>query len=70
VRGYADVEEAKQFEAMQYLNDRGVKYLTPSDSPVPRCVRLTFKGGAGWATSNGKPTNDPNERIGASPSND
>jgi hypothetical protein len=47
VRGYAAVEEAKQFEAMQYLNDRGVKYLTPSDSPVPRCVRLTFRGGVG-----------------------
>jgi hypothetical protein len=47
VWGYADVEEAKQFEAMQYLNDRGVKYLTLADSPVPHCVRLTFKGGVG-----------------------
>jgi hypothetical protein len=45
VRGYVDVEEANQFEAMQYLNDRGAKYLTIADSPVQRCTRLTFKGG-------------------------
>jgi hypothetical protein len=45
VWGYADVEEANQFEAMQYLNDRGAKYLTLVDSPVQGSVRLTFKGG-------------------------
>jgi len=43
--GHVDVEEAKQFNAMQYLSDRGVRYRTLTDSPFPRCVRLTFKGG-------------------------
>ena len=44
--GHVDVEEAKQLDAMQYLNDHGVRYLTLVDSPFPHCVRLTFEGGA------------------------
>jgi hypothetical protein len=61
--GYVDVQQTKQYEAIQYLNHRGVKYLTPDYSPVQRCVRLKFKGGIQTGLVQRMADNDPNERI-------
>jgi hypothetical protein len=43
--GAIDVRRELQFEATQYLINRGVKYLTADTSPVSGCFRLRFKFG-------------------------
>jgi hypothetical protein len=61
--GYVDVHEGKSYEAIQYLNHRGVRYLTPTDSPFKGCTRFRFKGGMTTGLVQRMADRDPNERI-------
>ena len=57
--GFIDVLEPRHYDAIVYLNRRGVRYLRPDNSPLAGCVRLRFKFGLTTGLIQGLKANDP-----------